>query len=118
MPCLKDILCLDIEYIRGIVWRVGKKNIYIGESSRSGYVRRKQHIEAIREPVKHQTNAYARHIMDRHNGNETRFEMSIVKYNRTPLERQVREGVEIVRAKADYMLKTMTFGDVYDDFGS
>ena len=53
--------------------------------SRSGYVRGKQHMEVIREPVyKHQTNAFARHIMDRHNGNETRFEMSIVKYNGTP----------------------------------
>ena len=107
---------------------IGKKSIYIGESSRSGYVRGKQHIEAIREPVKHQTNAFARHIMDKHNGNETRFEMSIVKYNRTPLERQVREGVEIVRTKADYMLNSkldhfqpgirqVTFGDDYDDFG-
>ena len=55
--------------------------------------------------------------------------MSIVNYNRTPLERQVRERVEIVRAKADYMLNSkldhlqprirqVTFGDVYDDFGS
>ena len=55
--------------------------------------------------------------------------MSIVKYNRTPLEWQVREGLEIGRAKADYMLNSkldhfqpgvrqVTFGDVYDDFGS
>ena len=55
--------------------------------------------------------------------------MGMKPSNRTPLERQGREGVEIVRAKADYMLNSkldhfepgirqVIFGDVYDDFGS
>ena len=51
------------------------------------------------------------------------------KRNNTPLERQVREGVEIVRAEADVVLNSrldyfqpgirrVTFGDVYDDLES
>ena len=52
--------------------------------------------------------------------------MSMITYHKTPLERQVREGVEIVRAEADVVLNSrldyfqpgirrVTFGDVYDD---
>ena len=55
--------------------------------------------------------------------------MDIVKYLRTPLERQVREGVEIVKVEADLILNSkldhcqpgmrrITFGDIYDELGS
>ena len=108
---------------------MGKKSVYIGESSRSAYVRGKQHLEAIKEHNKHQSNAYAKHIKDRHEGRKTKFRMNIITYHNTPLERQVREGVEIVRADADVVLNSrldyfqpgirrVTFGDVYDDLES
>ena len=77
----------------------GKKSVYIGETSRSAYVRGKQHMEAIRD--------YSRkHIGDEHAGNETRFRLDIIKYLHSPLEIQVREGVEIVKAKADLVLNS------------
>ena len=54
--------------------------------------------------------------------------MDMLKYHQTPLEKQVREGVEIVREKADFILnrkldyfqpgiRRRTLGNVYD-FGS
>ena len=106
----------------------GKECIYIGETSRSGYVRGKQHLEAIKNHQKHRSNAFAKHIEERHEGRETKFSMSIVKYLRTPLERQIREGVEIAREKNDIMnskldhfqpgIRKITFGNIFDNFGS
>ena len=37
---------------------VGKNSVYVRESSRSGYVRGKQHLEAIKDHHKHQSNAF------------------------------------------------------------
>ena len=102
----------------------GKESVYIGETSRSGFVRGKQHMDAIGNHTKSQSNAFARHISEYHNSQETKFKLDIVKYNKTPLERQVREEVEIVRAKADIMMNSkmeyfqpgirkLKFGDVY-----
>ena len=103
----------------------GMSSVYIGESSRSGYVRGKQHLEAIKDHHKHQSNAFAKHIIEKHDGEKTKFRMSILRYHKTPLERQIREGVEIVRADADFILNSkldhyqpgirrITFGDIYD----
>ena len=83
---------------------LGKNKVYVGESSRSRYVRGKQHLEAIKDHHKHQSNAFGKHIKEKHDGRETKFRMNVLKYHRTPLERQVREGVEIVRAEADILL--------------
>ena len=107
----------------------GKDSVYIGESSRSGYVRGRQHLEAIRDHSRNQNNAFAKHIREEHEGREANFRLDIIKYHRTPLERQIREGVEIIRAKADCILNSkldyfqpgmrrMTFGDIYEEFGS
>ena len=38
------------------------KSIYYGESGRSAYVRGKQHISAIKNPMKHPHNGFAKHI--------------------------------------------------------
>ena len=103
----------------------GKRSVYVGETSRSGYIRGRQHIEAIKDHRKHGNNAFAKHIEEEHGGRKTEFRMDIVKHLRTPLERQVSEGVEIARAKADLILnskldyfqpgmKRITFGDIYE----
>ena len=100
--------------------------MYIGESSRSGYMRGKKHLEAIRYHHKHQSNAFAKHIKEKHDGKITKFTMSMIKYPNTPLERQVREGIEIVRAGADFVLNSkldhfqpairrVRFGGIYDE---
>ena len=80
---------------------MGENSVYVGESSRSRYVRGKQHLEAIMDHHKHQFNAFAKHVKEKHDGRETKFRMNVLKYHKTPLELLVREGVEIVRAEAD-----------------
>ena len=100
-----------------------------GESSRSGYGRGRQHLQAIRDHRRKQNNAFAKHIREEHEGRAAEFRVDIIKYHRTPLEQQIREGVEITRAKADCVLSSkldyfqpgmrrMTFGDIYEEFGS
>ena len=92
---------------------------------------KKQHMEAIRDFSKHVNNAFGKHIGDEHAGNEIKFRLDIIKYLHfiSPLERQVREGVAIVKAKADLVLNSkldlyqpgmrrITFGDIYDQFSS
>ena len=84
----------------------GENSVYKGETSRSAHVRGKQHMEAIRDYSKHVNNAFGKHIRDEHAGNETKFRLDIIKYLHSPLERQVREGVEIVKAKAYLVLNS------------
>ena len=65
-------------------------------------------------------------VTQHHDNKETKFKFDIIKYNRTPLERQIREGVEIVRTRADILLNSkidhfqpgirkITFGNILDD---
>ena len=104
-----------------------REAIYIGESGRSGYVRGKEHLAAIKEPHKHKNNAFAKHVLEHHRGEkDVKFTIDIIKSYKKPLERQVREGVEIYRAnpdirmnsKIDYFqpgLRRMVFDDVLED---
>ena len=104
----------------------GRTSVYIGESGRSAYVRGKQHLDAVKDHRRNQSNAFARHIKEHHNNRETKFKMEVITGNRTSLERQVREGVEIMRAnnadilmnsKLEYYqpgLRKLTFGDIYE----
>ena len=105
---------------------LGKEAVYIGETSRSGYVRGKQHLEAIRDHEKNQSNAFAKHKREPHNNEETQFKLEIIAYHKTPLERQIREAVEIVRARADTIMNSkldyfqpsirkITFGDIFEN---
>ena len=50
-------------------------------------------------PWLHKTNAFAKHILEEHEGSKLGFKVLIIKANRKPLERQVREGVEILGIK-------------------
>ena len=126
-------VCLDNK--EGVVYRgqcitCKKKGItatYIGESGRSGYVRGKQHMAAIRDPDRHQNNAFSKHIREYHNGqSEVQFKVDIVKSYNKPLERQVREGVEIynntanivMNSKLDYFqpgLRRLDFSSLFED---
>ena len=53
---------------------MGRSSAYIGESSRSGYVRGKQHLEAIEDHHIHQSNAFAKHIKEKHDGKRQTLE--------------------------------------------
>ena len=85
---------------------LGKESVYIEETSRSGYVRGKQHLEAIQDHMKHPNNAFSKHIKDNHESRIPKFQMNVIKYYQTPLERQVREGIEIIRARADIIMNS------------
>ena len=73
--------------------------VYIGETSRSTYIRGKEHLSAMDNPRLHKNNAFAKHILEEHGGSKPGFEVQIIKAYRKPLERQVREGVEILGIK-------------------
>ena len=75
---------------------------YIGETSRSLFVRGKQHKAAIRQ--NNVNNAFRKHINEYH-PNETRgndiFRMKVLKSYQRPLERQIAEGVIIHNLHVD-----------------
>jgi uncharacterized coiled-coil DUF342 family protein len=55
-------------------------------------------MAAIREPDKHQNNAFSKHIQEHHEGQtEVQFKVDIIRSYNKPLERQVRERVEQAR---------------------
>ena len=86
-----------------------RKCIYIGETGRSTYVRGKQHLAAMNniERRANSHNAFVRHAIEKHDGNpRTKFKVDVVKTFKKPLERQVREGVEILRADADDIMNS------------
>ena len=105
----------------------GRESIYVGETSRSIYVRGKQHLAAVRSACDNPSNGLAKHILEHHQTQmeEVEFEFKILYSNKKPLQRQVREGVEIKECKADLILNSkldhyqpairgITFTDVFD----
>ena len=80
----------------------GVKSIYVGETSRSGFQRGRQHMEAVQEPTKHRNNAFAKHMLEYHHGKKNVvFKTSIVGQFKRPMERQICEGVNIYRVKTE-----------------
>ena len=72
------------------------------------------------------SNAFAKHVKSKHGGNvNTKFKVDVIKTFRKPLERQVREGIEILRADAELMnskldhflpvIRTATFSNILDE---
>ena len=104
--------------IEGIVYQIqclkckeqNINSLYIGESSRSAYVRGKQHLEAAKKPnIKgHESNALAKHLIEYHEGRGDRsaFRMDVMDSFKRPLQRQLREGIEIVRCEADRVMNS------------
>ena len=120
--------------VEGVVYRGtcklcatnGKSAIYIGESGRSMYTRGKEHLIVIKNPNNHKNNAFAKHSIEHHNSTETQYKIDIIKSYKKPLERQVREGVEIIRMQADTVMNSkmdhiqpgirrIAFSDLYDE---
>ena len=86
-----------------------RKVVYIGETGRSGYARGKEHLQAIKHPESHQNqNAFAKHVVQVHKDEEeeVKVKLDIIKSFKKPLERQVREGIEILRVDADIRLNS------------
>ena len=74
---------------------LGIKSVYYGETRRSTYTRGLGHLLAIREPNKYPSNALANHKIDRHETRNVKFQVDVITTFKKPLERQVREGLEI-----------------------
>ena len=71
------------------------------------YVRGKEHLKAIRQPTQYKNNAFGKHSIEHHNSKKNvKYRLDIVRSYRKPLERQVREGVEIFRMKPDIIMNS------------
>ena len=89
-----------------------KRYVYIGESARSGYERLWEHQRSLEQlsPESHML----KHIVEVHEGEkieDIEFHARILKYTRTPWERQIRESTmiqesrtqnNILNSKAEY----------------
>ena len=81
--------------------KLGTKAVYTGESSRSVYVRGKQHLSAIEDPQSHPESAFAKHATQYHADEEPKYQPSVLGSFPKPLERQIWEGVMIRRSEQD-----------------
>ena len=86
-------------------------------------------MKSIRDPETYKKNAFSKHIREVHEGKEAdsvQFKVHVIKSYVKPLERQVREGVEIYNSQADIIMNSkldyfqpafrrMVFDDLFDD---
>ena len=79
----------------------GVKAVYTGESGRSILIRGEQHLNDMRNPESHQTNAFVRHAKEYHAGETPVYNMSLVGVYPKPLERQIVEGVYIGKSEME-----------------
>lgn len=85
----------------------GTSSIYIGESSRSAFMRGKDHFKALRNPTDNTSNGFCRHMVECHRGvKNVKFKVDVVGTYKKPLERLISEGVEIYRAKPDILMNS------------
>ena len=84
------------------------KSLYYGETGFSGYHRGLKHQEAMRNPGKNQSNAFAKHKLEYHQGvgEIMEVQVDIVKNFPRPMQRQVWEGVEIREVSCDILLNS------------
>ena len=79
---------------------------YWGETGRNCFLRGGEHIEGLKN--KEEDNALWKHTWDVHDGegNSDTFEMKLEKTFKKPLERQIREGVELEMCTADIVMNS------------
>ena len=86
--------------------RSGKKAVYWGETSKTGYKRGTEHVDGLKREV--EKAPLWRHSRVFHNGVKRIewYRMKVEKVHRTPLVRQISEGVEISRCDADIVMNS------------
>ena len=77
---------------------------YVGESSRTGYLRGGEHMDDLRNRSK--KSPLWKHCAEHHEREEVKFSMKVIASHRTPLTRQVQESVEIDNSKAKILLNS------------
>ena len=83
----------------------GKKAYYIGETARAPFDRGQEHLDALRRQDRE--SPLVEHSQDCHPGVPARFQMEIVRTPRGNLERQVAEGIEIMKISEDPSVKVL-----------
>ena len=65
-------------------------------------------MECISRPQTHQSNAFAKHKLENHQGNDTRMgvKVDVLKNFPRPMQRQVWEGVEIREVSCNILLNS------------
>jgi len=86
------------------------KSTYIGETSRSGFVRGAEHMDCLTNPRRtgSGSNAFVKHSELYHRGEEdnVQYKVDILKSFKKPMERQLWEGVEIQTTDADIKMNS------------
>ena len=77
---------------------------YTGETSRTGYLRGREHLEGLSK--KNEDNPLWKHCVVAHDGEVVDFKMKIVRRHKTPLTRQIHEAVEIQYSTAAAVLNS------------
>ena len=77
---------------------------YTGESSRTSYLRGREHLAGLAK--RNEKSALWKHCVECHDGREVRFRMKVLRSHRTPLTRQIQEGVEIENSQADVIMNS------------
>ena len=80
--------------------------MYIGETSRTSYERGEEHQDGMEN--RHEKNALWKHSALYHEGGLTRGElkMEIIEGHRSPLDRQIHEGVELDTNGAEIIMNS------------
>ena len=84
--------------------KAGVSALYWGKSARTGFKRGKEHVEGLQKEW--EKAPLWRHASQFHEGSKETawYEMKVMRSHRTPLVRQVEEGVEIAMCKADVVM--------------
>ena len=82
----------------------GISSEYIGESSRTGFLRGNEHLDDLKN--RKQKSPLWKHCTEEHGGKEVNFSMKIVRSHRTPLTRQIHESVEIEHSSAKILMNS------------
>ena len=77
---------------------------YVGESSRTGFLRGGEHLDDLRN--KREKSPLWKHCEEHHQGAEVNFSMKVGNSHRTPLTRQIQESVKIENSKAAILLNS------------
>ena len=98
--CLTQNILYQVECLH--CQEEGKKAKYIGESGRTAYDRGQNHLQALE--AKDDSNPLVAHWLENHQGQDWKFNMSVLKVFDTPLQRQANEGFQIANFKGDVLL--------------
>ena len=81
-----------------------KKSEYTGETSRTAYLRGREHLEGLAEEK--EDNPLWKHCLSDHGGEKVGFRMKVLRGHRSPLTRQIHEAVQIQYSTADVVMNS------------